>query len=225
MDSAWKRELIRRKMRINRQRTVIKRFYLRRTTVNHVATKGLFALVIASMALGLGACSISVDDKDKKDGKVDIQTPFASLKVDSTDKAVDNGIPVYPGAHLRPAVNGDNHSANINIGAAGFGLKVIAAEYETSDSPDKVKAFYQDKMKHFGSVLVCNGHSGGSDVHIDGHNKDSDEKLSCSDTRGDGWEIKTGTSDNQHLVSIEPNGTGTRFGTVLVQTRGKQDTL
>jgi hypothetical protein len=26
-------------------------------------------------------------------------------------------------------------------------------------------------------------------------------------------------------VSIEPNGSGTRFGTVLIQTRGKQDTL
>jgi len=26
-------------------------------------------------------------------------------------------------------------------------------------------------------------------------------------------------------VSIEPRGSGTRFGTVLVQTHGKQDTL
>jgi len=191
-----------------------------------VATKALLAAV-ASIALLTGACSISVDDKDKKNEKVDIKTPFASLKVDSSDKAVDNGIPVYPGAHLRPPdKDGDNHSANVNLGAMGFGLKVIAAEYETSDSPEKVKAFYEDKMKHFGSVLVCNGHNGGgSDVHMSFHKKDDDDgKLTCSDTSGDGWEIKTGTSDDQHLVSIEPNGSGTRFGTVLVQTKGK-DTL
>lgn len=185
--------------------------------------KALLALVIASTLLLLAGCSVSVDDKDKKNGKVDIQTPFANLKVDSSENSANNGIPVYPGAHLRPKENGDSHSANINIGAAGFGLKVIAAEYETDDSPDKVKAFYQDKMKSFGDVLVCNGHNGGSDVHISGH-KD-DDKLSCSDTSGNGWEIKAGRSDNEHLVSIEPHGSGTRFGTVLIQTRGKEDTL
>lgn len=188
----------------------------------------ILLLAVATVAL-LGACSVSVDDKDQKNGqgKVDIQTPFANLKIDSSDKAVDNGIPVYPGAHLRPAENGDSHSANINMGAAGFGLKVIAAEYETDASPEKVKAFYEDKMKHFGDVLVCNGHSGngGSDVTVFDKEDSKDKKLSCSGSHGDGWEIKAGTSDDEHLVSIEPNGSGTRFGTVLVQTHGKQSTL
>ncbi len=183
-------------------------------------------LAALSTVLLLDACSINVDDKDKKNAKVNIETPFASLKVDGSEKAADNGIPVYPGAHLRPAENGDNHSANINLGAAGFGLKVIAAEYETNDPPEKVKTFYEDKMKKFGTTLVCNGHNGGSDVHIGMHKKDNaDKKLSCSDASGNGWEIKAGTDDDEHLVSIEPNGSGTRFGTVLVQTRGKQDTL
>ncbi len=194
-------------------------------SMNRIVAGMFSALVVASTVLLLAACSISVDDKDKKNEKVDIQTPFANLKVDSSEKAADNGIPVYPGAHLRPAENGDNHSANINIGAAGFGLKVIAAEYETNDSPEKVKAFYEDKMKHFGTILVCNGHSGGSDVHISKHGESDDKKLSCSDTHGDGWEIKAGTSDDEHLISIEPHGSGTRFGTVLVQTHGKDDTL
>lgn len=187
----------------------------------------LLAAVTASVVLLLAACSVSVDDKDKNNEKVDIKTPFANLNVDSSEKSADNGIPVYPGAHLRPPENGDNHSANINIGAAGFGLKVIAAEYETDDSPEKVKAFYEQKMKSFGTILVCNGHSSGSDVHMSIHDKDQDKdkKLTCADSSGDGWEIKAGTSDNEHLVSIEPHGSGTRFGTVLVQTRGKQETL
>ncbi len=177
-------------------------------------------------ALLLSACSIHVDDKDKKNEKVDIQTPLANLKVNTDEKAAtDNGIPVYPGAHLRPTENGDNHAANVNIGAMGFGLKVVAAEYETDDSPEKVKVFYEDKMKTFGDVLVCNGHSGGSDVHINRHGEDTDNKLSCKDTHGDGWEIKSGTSENQHLVSIQPQGSGTRFGTVLIQTHGKEGTL
>lgn len=192
--------------------------------MKHAAKIGVLGLVIAAVLLLLAGCSVSVDDKDKKNEKVDIQTPFANLKVDSGDKAADNGIPVFPGAHLRPEENGDNHAANINIGAAGFGLKVIAADYETDASPEKVKAFYEDKMKQFGNVLVCNGHNGGNDVHIAGHD-DKSQKLSCSDATGDGWEIKAGRSDNEHLVSIEPRGSGTRFGTVFIQTRGKQDTL
>jgi len=191
--------------------------------MNIVARRGLSAVITAGLLLLIAGCSISVDDKDKKNEKVDIKTPFANLKVDSNEKADDNGIPVYPGAHLRPPdKDGDNHSANINLGAMGFGLKVIAAEYETDDSPDKVKAFYEDKMKHFGNVLVCSGHSGGSDVNVSVDKKDDDGKLNCSDTHGNGWEIKSGTSDNEHLVSIEPNGSGTRFGTVLVQTKGKE---
>ena len=190
-----------------------------------VLLSSLLILAAASTVVLLGACSVNVDDKDKNNAKVDIQTPFANLKVDSNEKSADNGIPVYPGAHLRPAENGDNHSANINLGAAGFGLKVIAAEYETDDSPEKVKAFYEEKMKKFGTILTCSGHNGGSDVHMNVHGENKDNKLSCSDSKGDGWEIKTGTSDDEHLVSIEPHGSGTRFGTVLVQTHGKQDTL
>ena len=190
--------------------------------MNTLARRSFLAFVIGGMLLLLSACSIDVDDK--KNDKVDIKTPFANLKVDGNEKAVNNGIPVYPGAHLRPKENGDTHSANIDIGAIGFGLKVIAAEYETDDPPAKVKAFYEDKMKSFGEVMVCNGHDSDNNVHISGHKDDT--KLSCDDSKGDGWEIKTGRNDNEHMVSIEPHGSGTRFGTVFIQTRGKsEDTL
>jgi hypothetical protein len=186
--------------------------------------KILLALVLTGVAtLLLAACSVNVDDKDKKNPKVDIQTPLANLKINTDEKAAtENGIPVYPGAHLRPSENGDNHAANINIGAVGFGLKVVAAEYETDDSPEKVKAFYQNKLKTFGDVLVCDGHSGGSDVHM---TQGESKKLSCQGTHGDGWELKVGSSEDEHLVTIEPHGSGTRFGTVLVRTHGKEGTL
>jgi len=180
------------------------------------------ALVLAFGGLWLlAACSISVSDKDKDKQKVDIQTPLANLKVDTSPQATDNGIPVYPGATPRPSdKDGDSHRANVNIGGLGFGLKVIAAEYDTPDSPEKVKSFYEDKLKQFGDVLVCQGHSE-SGGNISAHS-DSDNKLNCKDTHGTGWELKVGTQHNQHIVSIEPKGSGTRFGTVLVEIHGKE---
>lgn len=184
---------------------------------------GLTIAVMAAATLSISACSVHVDDHDKKNEKVDIQTPFANLKINTDAEAADNGIPVYPGAKPRPQEDGDSHRANINIGGANFGLKVIAAEFLTGDSPEKVKEFYADKLKKFGDVLVCKGHSDHEGTHWGDHHKG--EKLTCGDSSGDGWELKVGTTDNQHLVAIQPDGSGTRFGTVLVQMHGKQGTL
>ncbi len=184
------------------------------------------ALVTAALAMLLAACTVHVDDKDKDAKKVDIQTPLADLKVDTSAAATDNGIPIYPGATPRPEENGDKHRANVNIGAMGFGIKVIAAEYNTPDSPEKVKAFYLDKLKKYGNVLECRGTGGDHGTDGDWNSNDQGDKpVTCGDTKGDGWELKTGTNHNQHLVAVRPDGSGTRFGTVFIQIHGKEATL
>ncbi len=184
----------------------------------------IFAAAILMMLLA--ACSIKVDDKDKDAKKVDIQTPMANLKVDTSPASIDNGIPIYPGATPRPEENGDKHRANVNIGAMGFGVKVIAAEYVTPDSPEKVKTYYLDKLKKFGNVLECRGTSGDhGGSKGDWNGDDADKPVSCGDAHGEGWELKTGTNHNQHLVAINPDGSGTRFGTVLIQIHGKEGTI
>lgn len=185
----------------------------------------MVTLSAAALALLLAACTIHVDDKDKDAKKVDIQTPLANLKVDTSESSTDNGIPVYPGSTPRPESNGDKHRANVNIGAMGFGLKVIAAEYDTTDSPEKVKAFYLEKLKKWGDVLECRGTSGDNDANVHFDKDGGDQKLTCGDSKGDGWELKVGTRNNQHLVAVKPEGSGTRFGTVLVQIHGKEGTL
>ncbi len=189
--------------------------------------KFLLTLTIAATVLAvLSACSVKVDDKNAEAKKVDIQSPVANLKVDTSAASTENGIPVYPGATPRPEENGDKHRANVNISAMGFGVKVIAAEYVTPDSPEKVKDFYVDKMAKFGKVLECRG-TGGSDegdVNI-GKDGGGDKPVSCDGSKGDGWEIKVGTGNNQRVVGIHSDGSGTRFGTALVQIHGKEGSL
>jgi hypothetical protein len=181
--------------------------------------------ITATLIALLSACSVKVDDKNAEAKKVDIQSPVANLKVDTSAASTDNGIPVYPGATPRPEENGDKHRANVNISAMGFGVKVIAAEYVTPDSPEKVKAFYVEKMAKFGKVLECKGTGGDHGAQGDWKDDEGDKPVTCGDTSGEGWELKTGTNHNQHLVAIKTDGSGTRFGTVLVQIHGKEGAL
>jgi hypothetical protein len=54
--------------------------------------------------------------------------------------------------------------------------------------------------------------------------EDHDNKLKCEENSGDTVELKVGTEENQHLVSITPEKKGSSFALVFVRTRGK-DTI
>src|SRR5579864_4508380 len=124
------------------------------------------AAILAALAL-LPACSVNVKDHgDNGDSKVDISTPVGAIHVDQNADARDTGLSVYPGARLKPkSGDGDKKSANVNMSAFGFGLKVVALEYESDDPPAKIIAFYQDQLKRYGNVLQC--HNGGFKIDDD----------------------------------------------------------
>lgn len=181
------------------------------------------SLVSAFLALALvfmlAGCSIE-KSKDGSSEKVDIKTPMGGLNVNTDANAKDTGIAVYPGAKPKPNEGGDHSGANVNISSSMFGVKVAAVEYLSDDSPEKVKDFYRKELAKFGNVLDCaNG------VREEGK---SDE-LTCSDKPKHpghkSTDLVVGTKQRQHIVSIEPNGTGTKFGLVYVQVRGQEGSL
>ena len=184
--------------------------------------------MLAAFAL-LPACSINVKDHgDDGNSKVDINTPVGGIHVDENVDARDTGLPVYPGARPKAKSNdGDKKSANVNLSAFGFGLKVVAAEYESDDPPAKIIAYYQDPLKKYGTVLQCHGGSFkvDDDVPVVGGQKGYvvGGKLKCdSDDGGKKVELKAGTDDNQHMVVIEPEGKGSDFAIVWLRFRGKE---
>lgn len=191
---------------------------------------GVAIMVALLMLLALPACSIHQEKSANGDDKnVDIDTPVGGIHVGEDVKVEDTGLPVYPGARLKPKKDHDDdeNSANVNISSGFFGLKVVAIDYETDDDPGKVAAFYRDKLKKFGNVIECHssGHGHNYNVHA---SKDGDSKsreLKCEgDNSGSNIELKVGTEQNQHLVSLEPQGKGTEFGLVFIQMHGK-DTI
>jgi hypothetical protein len=184
------------------------------------------AAVAATALLLLGACSINVaKEKNGEDKKVDISTPVGGIHVSKEASASDTGLPVYPGARLKPDLSDhDNKSANVNISGFGYSLKVVALQYESDDAPSKIVAFYDDQLKKFGNVLVCHTSSLDVNTHVHGLDKDSDE-LACEGSAGINVELKVGTRENQHIVAVEPQGKGSTFSLVYVRTHGKDEEI
>jgi hypothetical protein len=191
--------------------------------------------VVARLSLGallaalcvLPACSIHTND-NAKDGEknVDIKSPVGDLHVSEQADIRDAGLTLYPGAQPAPKDNSDDKkSANVNLSIPGFSLKVVAAEFVSDDTPDKVIAYYDKELQRYGKPIQC--HTPWSGGHVDTESgKDTMSKpVSCdSKGSGDSVELKVGTEGNQHVVAIKPSIKGTRFALVYIRMHTGEDT-
>jgi len=199
-------------------------------SIASIAARFSLAALFAVLAV-LPGCSINVKDKsNSKEGeaRVDIKSPIGDLHVDEQPDIRDAGLTVYPGAKPAPKESGeDKKSANVNLSMPGFALKVIAAEFLSEDSPDKLIAYYSKELQRYGKPIECHGRWTGGDVHAEADKKNGSKPVSCGDSgSGDSIELKVGTEGNQHLVAIKPDGKGARFALVYVRTHtGKDDTI
>lgn len=163
--------------------------------------------------------------KDGDSDNVKVATPFGGMQVKTNDAAVQSGIglPEYPGAMLVKK-DKDNGAADINMSFGSFQLRVKAVSYRTGDSPDKVRAFYKDALARFGDVIQC------SDNHPVGTPTHTAEGLTCDNAKenhitvneqiASKAELKAGSPQHQHIVAIEPEGGGTKFGLVALDLPG-----
>ena len=182
---------------------------------------GNCALVALAMVF-LSGCSVNVKkEADGEDKQVDISTPVGGIHVSKGVDPEEVGLAIYPGARLKEKeAGGDSKSANVNISGFGYGVRVVALEYESDDSPSKLVTFYKDQLKRYGDVLVC--HTNHLDVDTDikasGHGS---HELTC-ESSGSNIELKVGSKENQHIVAVEPEGKGSSFSLVYVRTHGKE---
>ena len=193
---------------------------------SHIAISS--TLIIA--ALALTAC---VNVKKTGDGDdVDVKTPFGSVSVRTEDvKPEQTGLNVYPGSKLVPKHGHDNDAANVNISSPWGQIKVVALNYHSDDSPDKVLDWYRkDLQQKYGKFLECKG----GDVSAHGFHSD-DNQLTCGSERGNSnnlnfsdsntLELKTGTDDKQHIVAVKPEDGGSNIALVYVQKHGEKDSI
>ncbi len=201
-------------------------FNLEKFGRNAVATLSVGALFAALCALP--ACSINANDKAADGEKhVDIKSPIGDLHVSEQADIRDAGLTLYPGAKPAPKDDSDDKkSANVNLSLPGFSLKVVAAEFLSDDAPDKIIAYYNKELPKYGKPIQCHGGWNGGHANYDGKD-DMSKPVSCgNDSKGDAVELKVGTEGNQHIISVKPNGSGSRFALVYVRMHtGKDETI
>jgi hypothetical protein len=175
-------------------------------------TRTALTLALAAPALvSVIGCGIDVHEAER--GKsVDIKSVLGDVSVRTNVTNPDTGLRVYPGAQPRRE-HGEHESANVNIASRWFGVRVVAANYESDDAQDKILEFYRREMKTYAPVTECRG-------EVDFRGGAGNRRAVCKeDPSSDDVQLVAGTEERQRVVAVKPRGTGSEFSLVYVNTR------
>jgi hypothetical protein len=173
------------------------------------------SLVFAGLGTLL-ACGGSMASAQKSGG--------FELHANSNITASDVGLPAYPGSKLFKGTDSDP-AVDMGFTLGDTHFRLVAANYLSDDSPEKILDFYRKPLAHFGDVLECDH---GKPV---GAIKETRSGLTCSDKQeghvqvegnvdsSSDHELRAGSPQKFHLVGIgERQGTATHFGLVYIET-------
>jgi hypothetical protein len=186
----------------------IGRIYQQPGRISMVIRPTIAAAAVLPLLVLATACAVVREEEDGKTTRVAISTPVGGLAARTGENTGDTGLAVYPGAQLsRDDGDGDFERANVAIGTPWFGLRVIAAEYESGEPPERILAFYRGQLTSFGDVTECRG-----DVNF------NNGQPECRSQPGsDDVQLMAGTEQRHRIVSVKPRGHGTEFALVSLQ--------
>jgi len=179
------------------------------------------AALLTVLLLSLAACSMHVSEEGKAEKRkkdVEIKTPVGGLSVRTDVDARDTGLPLYPGARLLKDRDDEPGSANVNIGTSFFGIKVVAAKFESDDDSEKVLDFYRKELKSLGQVTECKG-----DMEFEGPK--GSKKVVCKSGSGSDTTLVVGDEDRHRITVVKPRGAGSEIALVYISLRGEADTI
>jgi len=201
---------------------------LRRKGILSLRAGMLAGIALAGM-LGLAGGSLRAQEKAQKDTGRDKEFSVtvqgretdAGLIVSARATAKEVGLPIYPGAipHKDKGKENDSPAAKLGMWGNSFGFKLVVLKMESKDAPKKIGEYYQKALAKYGTVLDC--------TNVTRTQEDKDEKseeLTCSDDKPEkgGMLFKAGTKEKQHIVGVQPNGTGVVFQLIYVEARGEK---
>jgi hypothetical protein len=187
----------------------------------------LAALAAMGMAAMLMAGCHMEESKNGDSKNVRIDTPFGGMNVKTNDKDVlaSIGLPAYPGAVAVDKDDDEHRSADVDMSFGDFQLRVKVATFRTDDATDKVEAFYRDGLRRYGGAIACRNNQplGSPAMTAEGLTCDSKHggHITVHDTSGNHQlELRAGSEHHQHIVTIDPDGGGTKFSLVALDLPG-----
>ncbi len=167
------------------------------------------------VAAALTACGVT-GFAQNSDFKLDVHA-------NSHATAAKIGLPVYPGAAIYQ--DKDNSSADLGLVLNSFHFDLMAVNYITPDSPEKVLDYYRKPLSRYGEVLECRH---GKPV---GERTRASSGLTCSDEQGGhvdvngsadsstDHELRAGAPKRFRIVAINDDAPAgkTRFGLVYLE--------
>jgi hypothetical protein len=186
------------------------------TALNPQLSHLIRAAAVAAALVPLTGCGVDVRAGESgRKAEVDIRTPVGDMSVRTDVKTPDTGLAVYPGARpLREDGDGPEN-ADVRIGSSLFGVKVVAANYESADRQEQILDFYRNEMKRYGNVTECRG-------EVDFRGRRGAQRPVCKEKPfSRDLQIVAGTEERQRIVVVKPRGSGSEFSLVYVQTRGE----
>jgi len=153
----------------------------------------IVGVIVLIGVLGMVTCGIVIHRAIKsahvsqKGDNVKVETPFGNMET-STDPdktAQELGVEIYPGAQVQKA-----GTASVTFGS----LHTVTANFESSDSVDKICDFYKQKFPNAQAA--------------------SSDQTHCS--------IVSGDKGNSTTVTVQSSGDGSRF-TIVTMAKKSQD--
>lgn len=190
----------------------------------HPGSHAPSAVYAAFLALLLAA-ALPLSAQEQKDSQQsDKDKDSIGFNLGQNASAKDLGLPIYPGSQRHKDNSDDSPALNMGLWGGSSGFKLIVLKMESADAPGKVAAFYRKALAKYGTVLDCSNPPPSSGTPDD-NNKKSSKALTCEDEKSKPGEIslKSGTKAKEHVVGIQPNGSGTLYQLVYVETRGTDE--
>ena len=193
-----------------------------------LSSRPLAGIALAGIAT-LAAIPLMGQEKAQKDTRKDqefsvtVQGPEteAGLVVSARATAKEVGLPIYPGSipHKDQDKDNDSPATKLGLWGASFGFRLVVLKMESKDAPRKVADYYQKALARYGTVFDCTSASRPQQAK-----DENSEKLTCGDDKPDtgGMLFKAGTKEKQHIVGIQPNGTGAVFQLLYIEARGEK---
>jgi hypothetical protein len=131
--------------------------------------------------------------------------------------AKDVGLLLYPGAQPHTEKEDDKASAKFGLWGNAFAFKLAVLKLESGDPAEKVAAFYKKALAKFRTVLDCGM---ACPPASDRGKSGSSKELACANDKPEPGTMmfKAGTKEKQHAVAIQPNGRGSVFQLVSVES-------